>query len=346
MASFRVGLTRDMLDADQEPTFGRAPLALLERDPRIEWEFLPEPLTEIGPRHLAHYDALYLNAPRVSRASFPADGLRTRIIARHGVGYDSVDVAACTEGGVILTIQPDGVRRPVAVAALTYVFALAQQLLIKDRLTRAGRWAAKVDHMGVGLTGRTLGLIGAGNIGREIIRLARPFGFTILADDPYVDPSAISGEGARPVDLGTVLRESDFLIVICQLTDETHHLIGAAELALMKRTAYLVNVARGPIVDETALVAALREGRIAGAGLDVFEQEPVDRANALLTMDNVIVTPHALCWTDQCFSGLAESGLSGILAALSGRPPNGVVNPAVLDHEQLKDWLAANAGSS
>ena len=343
MAKFRVGLTRDMLDARGEPTFGREALALLDKDLRIEWEFFPDDVKEIAPEHLAGYDALYINMPRVTRATFAGNVRRARIIGRHGVGYDTVDVGACTDHGVILTIQPDGVRRPMAVVALTYVFALSQKLFTKDRLTRAGRWSEKVDHMGLGLIGRTLGVIGAGNIGSEIIRLARPFGLNILADDPYVEPSVIEADGARPVDLKTVLRESDFVIVMCSLNDETRHLIGRKELALMKPSAYLINIARGPIVDEPALIAALQEKRIAGAGLDVFEQEPVDPANPLLTMENTVVTPHALGWTDQCFRGIAESGFRGILAALSGKRPGGVVNPAVFDDPGLKNWLAANA---
>jgi len=343
MARFRVGLTRDMLDGHGEPTYGHGPLEPLDKDPRIEWEFLRDDVQEIRPDHLASYDALYINMPRLTRASFAGNVHRARIIARHGVGYDTVDVRACTEHGVMLTIQPDGVRRPMAVVALTYIFALSQKLRIKDRLIRAGRWNDRVDHMGSGLIGRTLGIIGAGNIGREIIRLARPFGLTILADDPYVEASVIEAEGARPVDLETLLRESDFVVVMCALTDETRRLIGRAELALMKPTAYLINIARGPIVEEAALIAALREKRIAGAGIDVFEQEPVDRANPLLTLENTILTPHALGWTDQCFQGLAESAVRGILAALSGRRPGGVVNPAVLEDPGMKSWLAANA---
>jgi phosphoglycerate dehydrogenase-like enzyme len=339
VAKLFVGLTRDLLDASGAPTFGREALRVLDNDPEITWEFLPEPTDEIAPAHLARYDALYVNAPRVTRASFAQGPGRTRIIARHGVGYDSVDVAACTENGVPLTIQPDGVRRPVAVAALTYVMALSQKLLIKDRLTRAGRWAEKVDHMGMGLVGRTLGLIGAGNIGREIMRLARPFGLRVIAADPHVDPAAITAEGATPADLATVMRESDFIVIVCLLTPETRHLIGAAQIALMRPSAYLINVARGPIVDEAALIAALREGRIAGAGLDVFEQEPVDPNNPLLAMENVIVSPHALCWTDECFRGIAESGFTGIAAVAHGARPRGIVNPEVLNHPRVAAWL-------
>lgn len=342
MTRFRVGLTRDLVDAEGRPSFGAEALSVLGKDPRIDWEVLPAAGNEITPAEIGAYDALYIGLPRVTAASFAGNLHRTRIIARHGVGFDTVDVASCTAHGAIVTIQPDGVRRPMAVVALTYVFALSQKLLIKDRLTRAGRWAEKVEHMGRGLVGRTLGVIGAGNIGSEIIRLAQPFGLKVLANDPYVAASAIEAVGAQAVDLKTLMRESDFVVVMCQLTPETRQLIGRAELALMKPDAYLISIARGPIVDEAALIAALREGRIAGAGIDVFAQEPVDPANPLLKMENVIVTPHALCWTDQCFSGIAESGFGGILAAFSGTVPRGVVNPEVLEDRGLKEWLAAN----
>lgn len=344
MARFRIGITRDVLDANNAPTFGSAPLKLLDR-PELEWEYFPEQVKEIAPAHLARYDALYINAPLVTPASFAQGAGRTRIIARHGVGYDSVDLPACTENGVILTVQPDGVRRPVAVAAITYILALSQKLLIKDRLTRAGRWAEKVDHMGTGLIGRTLGLIGAGNIGREIMRLAPAFDLRMLVSDPYIDAAVITGAGATPVDLDTLLRKSDFVVVACLLNATTRRLIGAREIELMRPSAYLINMARGPIVDETALAAALHERRIAGAGLDVFETEPVDPSNPLLAMDNTIVTPHALCWTDQCFSGLAESGLRGILAALQGGRPGGVVNPEVFNDPRLTEWLQTNASA-
>jgi phosphoglycerate dehydrogenase-like enzyme len=197
--------------------------------------------------------------------------------------------------------------------------------------------------MGTGLVGRTVGVIGAGNVGQEILRLAPVFGLRMLADDPYVDPAIITALGASPVDLDTLLRQSDFVVVQCLLNQETHHLVGARELGLMRPTAYLINMARGPVVEEAALIAALRDKQIAGAGLDVFETEPVGPQNPLLSMDNIIVTPHALCWTDQCFSGLAESGFKGIVAALRGERPSGVVSPEVFDNPQLADWLRTNA---
>jgi phosphoglycerate dehydrogenase-like enzyme len=167
----------------------------------------------------------------------------------------------------------------------------------------------------------------------------RPFGLRVIATDPNVDAATMAAEGARRVDLDTVLRDSDFVIVICTLTPQSHHLIGSAQLRLMRPSAYFINVARGPIVDEAALIEALQDRRIAGAGIDVFEKEPVDRTNPLLTMDNVIVTPHALCWTDECFRGLAESGFSSIIAALKGHWPRNVVNPKVIGHPRVTAWL-------
>ncbi len=339
MEKFTVGLTRDLLTSSGDPSFGREALRILDAEPNITWEIMPESVNELTPAMLSRYDGILVNAPRVSRASFGNGAVRTRILARHGVGYDSVDVPACTEHGVVLTNQPDGVRRPVAVAALTFIMALSQHLFTKDRLTRAGRWNERTDYMGMGLIGRTLGIVGAGSIGREIMRLAKPFGLRLLAADPYANAEAVAAEGAELTDLATVMRESDFVVVVCLLTPETHHLIGAEQFALMKPTAYFINVARGPIMDEVALTAALRSGQIAGAGLDVFEQEPVDPNNPLLKMDNVIVTPHSLCWTDECFRGLAESALTSIVAAARGQKPRNVVNPDVLGTARVSAWL-------
>jgi D-3-phosphoglycerate dehydrogenase len=324
-APFRVGLSRDILAASGEPSFGRGPLALLDADPRIEWEFVPESVDEMTPDIMARYDALYVNAPRVTAASVARDDLRAKIVARHGVGYDSVDVAALARRGVIATNTPVAVRRPVAVAALTFIFALAGKLLEKDRLTRGGRWHERTSHMGLGLTTRTLGVIGAGGIGRELLALARPFGWEMLAADPYVDPAVVAALGAELVPLERLLQESDFVVATVLLNDHTRHLMNARRFAQMKRSAYFVNLSRGPIADEAALIAALREGTIGGAGIDVFEQEPVAPDNPLLGMDNVLVTPHALCWTDECFDAIAREGLGCIVDFANGRTPKSVI---------------------
>ena len=319
--SFTVGVSGDLRDGAGNPSFGPAPLRLLD-EAGIGWDWL-DPAGAIGAEHLAGYDALYINTPRVAAAALAARP-RTRIIARHGVGYDAVDVPACTAAGVLVTIQPEGVQRPVAVAALTLVLALSQNLLVKDRLTRNGGWAQRQDHMGTGLVGRTLGVIGAGRIGRELLGLAQPFGLRLLAADPHVTSVP---PGVALVSLDTLLAESDFVVILVPLAPGTHHLIGAAELARMKPSARLVNIARGPIVDEAALIAALRAGTIAGAALDVFETEPVSADNPLLAMEQVIVTPHALSWTDQCFEGIAASGMRSIIAVRDGKVPGNAINP-------------------
>jgi phosphoglycerate dehydrogenase-like enzyme len=337
-ARFRVGLTRDILDARGEPAFGRAALGILDAAPNIEWEYLPQVVPEIGADHAARYDALYVNIARVPAAAVARPDCRLRVVARHGVGYDTVDVAAMTKAGVIVTNTPTAMPRPVATIALTFMLALSGKLFLKDRLTRTGRWDERMDNMGRGLTGRTLGVIGAGGIGRELLRMARTFDLKLVAADPFANEIELGYLGARKVPLETLLQASDFVVVCSLLNETTHHLIGAQQFALMRPEAYFINVARGPIVHEQALIEALRARRIAGAALDVFEQEPVDPANPLLTMDNVIVTPHSLCWTDECFHNMASTGLQSIVDALGGRVPEFVVDREALKHARVQAW--------
>jgi len=332
MSLFKVGLSRDLLTASGQSSFGSEPLAILAAAKDVlEWEYTKESVAEITPDQAAHYDAIYVNSAKVTTASVARADCRVRLFARHGVGYDSVDVAALTRAGILLTNTPLAVRRPVATMAMTYILALAQKMLIKDRLTRAGQWSQRNEHMGQGLTGKTLGLVGAGGTGQETLRLARAFDMRLLAADPYADPTRIEALGAKLVPLTTLLREADFVVLTCLLNDETRHLINADALALMKRSAYLINVARGPVVDEPALIQALSGKRIAGAGIDVFEQEPVAPDNPLLKMEHVIVSPHALCWTDECFNGIATEGLTSLVDVARSRKPAHLVNPAVLE---------------
>jgi D-3-phosphoglycerate dehydrogenase len=339
MEAFRVGLTRDLLTSAGEPSFGAAPLSRLERAGNVEWEYLPERVDAIGPPEAARYDAIYVAAARVPAAMLATPDLRLKLVARHGVGFDAVDVPAMTARGVLVTNTPDAVRRPVATAALTLLLALAHKLPIKDRLTRDGRWHERTSHMGVGLTGRTLGIVGAGSIGRETLKMARVLDMRLLAADPYADPAEIAALGATLLPLDALLAEADFVCVTCALTRETRHLIDARALARMPRSAYLINVARGPIVDEAALYEALAAGRLAGAALDVFEIEPVPGDSPLLALPNVIVTPHALCWTDECFAAIAESGLGAVADFAQRRAPAFVVDRSVLDHPRMRAWF-------
>jgi phosphoglycerate dehydrogenase-like enzyme len=334
--NFRVGITGDILDARGEPAFGREPLKALDK---VQWEWLPKGLREITAEHAAAYDALYVNSPKVPAAAVARADLRLKLISRHGVGYDSVDVPAMTRAGVLIANTPNAVPRPVATIALTFVLALAHKLIAKDRITRAGRWPERLEHMGMGLTGRTLGVVGAGRIGKELLRLARVFDLKLLAADPYAERLELEYIGARLVPLADLMAQADFVVITCLLNEETRGLIGARELALMKPTAYLINVARGPVVDEKALYQALAARRIAGAGLDVFEEEPTPADNPILKLDNVIVSPHALCWTDELFANIARTAIGAIAAVSTGRRPEFVVNPAALAHPRAKAWL-------
>jgi len=335
---FRVGVTSDILDSRGEPAFGREPLQALDQ---VRWEWLPKGLREITAEHAAVYDALYVNSPRVPAAAVARPDLRLKLISRHGVGYDSVDVDAMTKAGVLVANTPNAVPRPVATIALTFVLALAHRLMAKDRITRAGRWAERLEHMGTGLTGRTLGVVGAGRIGKELLRLSRVFDLKLLAADPYAETLELSYIGARQVPLDELMAQSDFVVITCLLNEETRGLVGAREIALMKPSAYLINVARGPVVDEKALYQALAARRIAGAGLDVFEEEPTPADNPILKLDNVIVSPHALCWTDELFGNIARTAIGAIVAVHAGGRPEFIVNPAALIHPRTKAWLKA-----
>lgn len=321
--SFKVGITSDVLMSNGEPIFGQEVLEILNHS-GLQWEYM-EAGSEIKPEHVERYDAICAMLTRFTPASLHTPNPRLKLIARFGVGYDTIDLGSCKKAGILLTIAPDGVRRPVAVSAITFVLMLAHKVGIKDRLTRSGRWAEKSDHIGTGLTGRVLGSIGVGNIGAEMFRLAKPFDMHFMAHDPYADPALMASLGVELVDLETLFARSDFLTVNCPLNDKTKGLVDARLLALMKKTAYLINTARGPIVDESALYAALVSHQIAGAGLDVFEVEPTPADNPLLQLDNVVVTPHGICFTDECMQALAASAFRAVVDVMQGRKPPYVV---------------------
>lgn len=335
MNPFRVGITRDFLTPDGRIGLGDIGLETLDAVPGVEWEFLAGQTPELAADQIAGYDALIVLTTRVGAASLDGND-RLALIARFGVGYDSVDVGACTRNGVLLTITPEGVRRPMATVVLTLMLALSHRLLEKDRLTRSGGWARKLDYMGRGLTGRTLGSIGLGNIARELFRLAAPLEMRFLASDPYISADEATAMGVELVDLETLLRSADFVSVNCALTPETRHLLNAERLGMMRSTAYLISTARGPIVDQAALTAALGEGRIAGAGLDVFEEEPIDPADPLLALPNVIVSPHALGWTDEWALRTGRSACEAVLALAAGRVPANVVNREAIETAEAR----------
>ncbi len=331
---FRVGISQEVVTADGGTIFGEEAMKILD-DPAIQWEILADRVSALTQQHAASYDAFCLMTAKVTRDTLSGADRRLKLIARFGVGYDSVDVAACNEFGVMLTITPDGVRRPVAASVIGYVLALAHRMILKDKLVREGRWSEKGNFLGMGLMGRTLGVIGVGNIGAEIFRLAQPFNMRLLGCDPNVPQSAVDSLGVKMTDMDTLLRESDFISVNTLLDDSTRGLIGAREFALMKPTAYFINTSRGPVVQEDALIDTMRNKCIAGAAIDVFEEEPLSPDNPLLKMDNVILAPHAICHTDECMRILGERAFQATVDLCHGRKPGHLVNPEVLKHP---DW--------
>lgn len=341
MSKFRVALSADFKlpdGSDAYPMFDRTPLM---SNPDIEVVHV-EPVDGAMPAEgLEGCDALILLVPRFTSDSIPKDG-KFAMVARFGVGFDTVDTRACTDNDIVLVTTPDGVRRPVAVSIITYVLALSQRLRTKDQIARGGPdgWAKRPNTMGFGLVGKTLGSLGIGNIGAEVYRLAVPFEMNFIAYDPYADKALAAELGIKLVSLDELFRESDFLSVSCPLNDDTRGIVNARRLAQMKPTSYLINTARGPIVDQKALNEALRSGAIAGAGLDVFEVEPTPLGEPIMELDNVIVSPHALCWTDQCFAGIGASDVASVLAMMRGEIPRGIVNKEIVDRPGWQSKLS------
>lgn len=339
---FKIGATRDFLNSSGSLVFGDIGLDRLKSAQHTTFEFLPDYGEELPASVGRDFDGLLVLAPKVTSVTVSTCE-RLKIVARFGVGYDNVDVEACTEADVVLTITPDGVRRPVAVAALAMLLALSHRLLEKDRLTREGRWNQKLDYMGMGLTGRKLGLVGFGNIGQEIAKIVAPLDMRLLTHDPMVSAPAVNSLGVKLVDLEQLLSDSDFVCICCSLTGATRHLLNATRLSLMKPSAFLINVSRGPIIDQNALTVALQQRRIAGAALDVFEREPIDPNDPLLTLENVILSPHAICWTDELFRGNGRAAIDAICEVARGRIPQGVVNRDVIERPTFQTRLARAA---
>lgn len=273
-------------------------------------------------RELADADVLVARRDYVGRATLELTE-HVRGIVTPGVGVEKVDVQAATELGIVVANSP-GNSVTVAESALLLMLALAKQMTMWMAAARAGSEPTS-GMRGMELHGKTLGLVGFGRIGRLTAGLARAFAMRVLAYDPYVQTSEL----AEMVSLEEVLRQSDFVSLHPVLTPETHHLIDAPHLSLMKHTAYLINTSRGGVIDEPALIAALQEGRLAGAGLDVFETEPPRTDNPLLHMDNVIGTPHGLSHADESLRRCASMTEDNVLAIVDGQLPPYIVNPKV-----------------
>jgi D-3-phosphoglycerate dehydrogenase / 2-oxoglutarate reductase len=255
------------------------------------------------------------------------EGLKT--VVRTGVGYDVIDVPAATELGVIVVNIPDLWLREVANHALALLLAWNRKLLTLDRQVRAGVWTGGVPGGAGSLHGETVGIVGLGNIGSAFARRVAAFETKVIACDPYVDDARFTALGVERVSLEALAERSDYVSVHTLLNDETRHLIGEKVFRRMKPTALLINTSRGPVVDEQALIRALQERRLAGAALDVWEEEPVARDNPLLAMDNVIATPHAAYFSTAAVAAIPRRCGEEIARVLTGQRPLNVVNPAV-----------------
>ncbi|HEV8634460.1 MAG TPA: C-terminal binding protein [Chloroflexota bacterium] len=278
----------------------------------------------------ADADAILCDAAPITRRVLEACR-RVRVASEYGIGYDNIDVAAATELGVWVTNVPGFCTEEVADHTLAMVLALARRLPALDRAVRAGRWGAGAAGPMRRLSSQTLGLIGFGRIGQTAARKASALGLRVLAHSPHTTPERARPHGAEAATLDEVLRRSDYLALVAPATPETRGLIDRAALAKMKPTAYLINCGRGALVDEAALVEALRSGRIAGAALDVHATEPPAPDSPLLGLENVLLTPHAAFYSQESLADLQLSAIRNAIAVLRGEPPATPVNPEVAD---------------
>jgi phosphoglycerate dehydrogenase-like enzyme len=338
--TFQVGISPDWADWARY-TLQTALTEVLEPLPGLSHEVMPESGGAITCEILDRYDAVIAFAyPFLGEA---VSGLkRLCCIARWGVGFDKVDVEACTSTDVMVALSPRAVRRPMAEGIMALIFALAKNIRPLDAQVRTGRWREKLNCQSICVRGRTLGSVGLGNIASELFSMVRGMGFgRLLSFDPYVSLEQATGLGVELVSLDTLVGEADFVTVNAPLNADTRSLIGARELARMKRTAYLINTSRGALVDEAALLEALRERRIAGAGLDVFESEPLPPGHPFYQLENVILTPHSVGWTEELIRDLNFETCESVRAVYEGRVPGNLANPRVVERPGLQAKLAA-----
>ena len=349
-----MALTGDFLNEAGGVAYGDAGLELLSSAPRCAgisstdlapaaddpnyWSRLYS--LEVRPEHIKDVDGLIVLRPWVTKSTFSQGAGELFVIGRSGAGYDKIDLDACTEHGVAVFNAPMALNHSTASAALLFMLALAKRLFAQDSLTRRGRWDQQAQVLGSEIQGRTLGIAGLGHSGRELARLVSPFQMNVLAFSPHADPEQAKSLGVRLTTLDDLMRQSDFVSLHCRLTEATRGLITAELIALLKPSSYFINVGRGELVDQQALTDALRSRRIAGAGLDVFDVEPLPAEDPLIGLDNVILTPHWLASTSDVWLATGRAMADGMLKAASGQIPDSVVNPAVLETLQFREKLA------
>lgn len=341
MTPFRVALTADFYNDRGETKYRDIGLSLFEQcASRCAISRFADHRPAIAPDQMAGANGVIVLTPRVTKESLTqSDDLLA--LGRFGVGYDSVDVAACTAADVVLYITPGAVDRPVAEATVGWMLALTHHIRMKDRLIREARWNDRSGYMGSELRERTLGVIGFGGIGRAVVKLLSGFGMNPpLVYDPITLAGLIAEHGARSVSLDELMSESDFVSLHCPLNEQTRSLIDQKAIARMRPSAYLINTARGGIVNENALYDALKAGRIAGAALDCFDDEPLTAPPRFAEFDNVLLAPHCIAWTNELFRDIGRTACQGMIDLMHGRKPRGVVNPEVFERPGFqKKWV-------
>ena len=344
MKKFRVASTADFYWDDGSCKYRDMGLDILEEQPHVEYCVLGEYKDELGPEQIKGINGLIVGGGSVTAGSVSVAG-DLLAIGRFGVGYDTVQVDACTEADVAVFITVGAVDRSMAEATIAMMMGLSFKMLIKDRLLRDGKWDDRSKFMGGDLRGKTLGVVGLGGIGREVVRLLRGFDMsTPLAYDPYVDGKAAEDLGVRMVELDELRSGADFVSIHCPLNDNTRDLIGAREIGLMGPEAYLINTARGGIVNEDALYEALAGEKIAGAALDCVVGEPIREPHRFRVLDNVILAPHSIGWTHELFRDIGRAACRGMVDLSVGREPRGVVNPEVFERPSFREkWAGVRA---
>lgn len=302
----------------------------LLRSAGLEVVYATSPEPKVVERDIKGIDGVIVRtAPFTKEIIENAD--RLKVISRHGVGVDNIDVEEASKRGIFVLNTPNVNDVSVAEHTLAMMLALAKKIKEMDSAVREGRFNIREEYSAIELNGKVLGIIGFGKIGSLVARKCRyAFNMEVLVYDPYIKEERVTEIDGKLVELKTLLKESDFISIHTPLTDETRHLIGEEELKLMKPTAFIINMARGPIWDENALAKALSEGWIKGAGTDVFEEEPPRRDNPLLKIDNILMTPHMAALTKECVVRMATSAAQNVIDILSGKIPDSIVNYTLL----------------
>lgn len=339
-STFHVAHTADFYDEAGKLKFKDIGTEVLAGQPHIQTSLLKEHRAHLDADQLRQANGVVVLTPQVTARTFEGNP-DLLAIGRFGVGYDSVDVEACTRAEVLIYITSGAVNRSVAEATIGWMIALSHHTMTKDRLVRQLQWNERAKYMGRDLREHTFGAVGLGGIARETIRLLAPFGMNPpIAFDPFVTPAAAAELEVELVSLPELMRQADFVSIHCPLSPQTRDLIGAVELALMKPEAFLVNTARGGIINEAALYEALKHQRIAGAAIDCFDLEPVVAPHPFAEFDNVLLAPHSIAWTDELFRDIGRAVCQGMVDLSLGQKPRGAVNPEVFDRPGFKEKWA------